>query len=55
MQKVSIGIFPLEDIATHARVTKKNGKSSNSQAPRATDPKFPVWLANTLSCDMPEP
>ena len=32
-----------------------NGKSSNSQASWATDPKFPVWLANTLSCDMTEP
>ena len=51
--------FFLEDIAKHARVILKkwhlpNGKMSNSQAPWATDSKFVLWLANTLSCDMAE-
>ena len=53
--------FFLEDIAKHARVTQKmappppHEKSTNCQAPWATNTKLPEWIANTLSCDMTQP
>ena len=50
--------FFLEDIAKHARVTKKLhfliGKMTNSKTPWATAPKHVLWLPTSLSCDMAE-
>ena len=49
--------FFLKDIAKHARVTQKMACPNLEicQPPWATDTKLPVWIANTLSCDMTQP
>ena len=48
----------LEDTSKKARVTQKlhlpNCGKDYSQAPWSTDPKFVLWLAKTLSCDLTE-